>query len=337
MFGESRWVTALIVAGVVVVLVIFGLLIRSVVGTRSEAGDFENIVTSSQTTVYVDPDDCPLCQANGNAGVLNPDGTRRDQTPDVSGQGGTAPSAPRSGSFFGSLFSGVPRDLPAGYAAKDLSPQFRKVRISRVTTYKGNAAASNADTVVLTENIGSGDGAINVTGWRLQANQGSYAIQRAAKTYKTSGALLTNVTLANGQSARVYSGSSAVGANFMGNSCMGYLSSQYQFVPKLPGTCVRPTKNEIATFTGACQEYILRLKSCQAGDPDDSRIPAGDAACRNFVANLNYDGCVRTRQTDPKFFSNVWHLWSGREFLDPLHDRVLLLDANGKLVDWYLY
>lgn len=338
MFGESRGITALIVAGVIVVLVIFGLLIRSVVNTRTESGDFENFVTSSQTTVYVNPADCPLCQAHGNTGVINEDGTvnNPDQTPNVTGQGSSGTSG-SSGGFFSSLFSGVPRDLPAGYTAKDLSSQFRKVRISSVKTYKGTAAATNADTVVLTEAIGSGDGAINVTGWKLQANQGNYTIQRAAKTYKTSGSLLTNVTLANGQSANVYSGASAVSANFMGNSCIAYLSSQYTFVPKLTGSCTKPTKNEIATFSGACQDYILKLKACQAGDPNDSRIPASDAACRTFVGNLNYDGCVKTHQADAKFYSNVWNVWSGKTFLDPLHDRVLLLDNSGKLVDYYLY
>ena len=55
------------------------------------------------------------------------------------------------------------------------------------------------------------------------------------------------------------------------------------------------------------------------------------------MANLNYDGCVKAHQADTRFFTNVWNVWSGNRFLDPLHDRVLLLDANGKLVDWYLY
>lgn len=340
MFGESRGLTALIIAGVIVILIIFGLLIRSVVNTRSESGDFENFVTSTQTTVYVDPNDCPLCRARGNTGILNPDGSITpdpNQTPDVTGQGGTTPVAPASGGFFSSWFSGVPRDLPTGYTAKDLSGQFRKVRIGAVRTYKGNAAATNADTVILNENIGSDDGAINITGWRIQTNKNSYAIQRAAKVYKTGGSALTNVTLANGQSANIYAGSSAVNANFMGNSCMGYLTAQYSFVPKLAGMCTKPPKSEIATFTGLCQDYILKLKSCQPGDPNDSRIPVDDGACRNYVANLNYDGCVRLRQNDAKFLTNVWNIWAGKQFLDPLHDRVLLLDGNGKLVDYYLY
>lgn len=333
MFGEPRRIViGAVVLGVLLVLTVFGLVIRSQFSTRAEIGELSNFTTSSQTTVYVDPARCPLCQASGNGGVLPGEGQSGGQTPDVSGETGSG-----SGGILSGWFSGVPRDLPAGYAAKDLSPYFRKVRIGSVKTYAGSAAATNADTVRLNENIGSGDPAVTITGWKLQANQGSYVIQRAAKTYKTAGSVLGDVSLANGQAANVYSGASAVRANFMGNSCMGYLSSQYAFVPKLTGSCSRPAKSEIATFSGACQEYILRLKACEAGNPDDSRIPAGDSACRAFVATLTYDGCVKRRQDAEGFYTNVWNIWSGKKFLDPLHDRVLLLDANGKLVDYYLY
>jgi hypothetical protein len=255
----------------------------------------------------------------------------------VSGQassGGTV----SSGGIFGGLFGGgTPKDLPQGYAAKDLSPLFRKVRISGVQINTRQVATA-ADTITIRENIGSGDGAINLTGMRIKGNQGNYAIQRGAKIYKTTGSALGNITLADGQSANIYAGTSAVSANFMGNSCMGYLMASYPFVPKIAGgTCTRPAKTEIATFSGACQDYILKLKTCETGNASDSRIPASDSACRSFVSNINYDGCVKTYQANTKFFSNVWHVWSGKSFLDPLHDQVLLLDANGKLVDYYLY
>ncbi len=330
MFEDSkRNITILIVIGVVLALLFFGIVIWALFGERATQRN-ASITTSTQTTVYVDPAKCPLCNKVENTGGV-------DQTPVVTDGGGTTPVAPASsGGIFSGIFSSTPKDLPTGYTAKDLSGQFRKVRISGVQRYKATQTGV-VDTVSLSENIGSSDAAINITGWKVQANQGSYAIQRAAKIYKTTGSALTNITLANGQSAKIYAGTSAVNANFMGNSCMGYLSSQYNFVPKLTGTCTKPTKNEIATFSGACQDYILKMKTCEAGNASDSRIPATDNACRSFVANLNYDGCVKTHQTDAKFLSNTWNVWAGKSFLDPLHDRVLLLDSSGKLVDYFLY
>jgi hypothetical protein len=333
MFGDSRrGLTALIVAGVLAVLIVFGILIWSLF-SEGTANREAYITTSTQTSVYVDPAKCPLCQTAGTTGN---GGVSGDVTPNVTGNGSTGAAPAPSGGFFSGFFSGTPKDLPTGYTVKNLSNQFRMVRISSATHSK-TAQVGTADTVSLKENIGSSDSPVNITGWKVVSNSGSYTIQRAAKTYKTSGAGLTNVTLANGQSANIYATNSAVNANFMGNTCMGYLSSQYSFVPKLSGSCVKPTKNEIATFSGACQDYILKLKTCQAGDANDSRIPSTDSACRTFVANINYDGCVKTHQADTNFYTNVWNIWAGKSFLDPLHDRILLLDANGKLVDYYLY
>lgn len=332
MFDESRRnVTILIAVGILAVLIVFGLVIWWLAGERIAQRD-SNFTTSSQTTVYVDPSQCPLCRNVDQDGNLI-----EDETPNVTegSSYGTTPTV-SGGGFFSSLFSGVPRDLPSGYTASDLSSQFRLVRISGVQR-AGNYTGSGVDTITIKENIGANDGAVNLTGMTLKSNQGSYAIQRAAKIYKTSGSALTNVTLANGQQANIYGGPSAVQANFMGNSCMGFLSSQYPFAPKLSGSCTRPTKNEIATFSGTCQEYILRMKTCEAGNPADSRIPADDNACRNFVSGINYDGCVKKNQANENFYTNVWNVWAGKSFIDPLHDRILLLDANGKLVDYFVY
>ena len=95
--------------------------------------------------------------------------------------------------------------------------------------------------------------------------------------------------------------------------------------------------SEFATFSGACQEYILKMKTCEAGNAADSRIPSSDSACRSFVSTINYDGCVKKSQGSDSFFSDTWNVWANKDIFDPLHDRILLLDGNGKLVDYFLY
>lgn len=255
------------------------------------------------------------------------------------GEGGTTGAAPRTGFSLPTWFSNSPSDdLPTGYTAKDLSPDFRKVRISAVKRVDTARTTTDAPVITIRESIGSGDAAVNLTGMRIQSNAQSFLIPRAAKIYKTTGAPLTNVALGNGQSAVIIGSASPVNANFMGNSCMGYLNQRYTFKPRLAGgSCARPTKNEIATFSGACQDYILRLPNCGEGNPSDSRIPASDSACRAFVSKINYDGCVERSQADANFSTNTWNVWAGKSLVDPLHDRVLLLDASGKLVDYFLY
>lgn len=331
MFGESRRVTVLIVVGALVALIVFGYAVFALFGERS-TDERASIVTGTASNVYVDPSRYPGWDYEAAAAA------RDDETPPAP-SGGTTKAAPRGGFIASLTGSGVPKDLPEGYGAGDLSPLFRKVRISsvRVATRAGTFGGPTADMVTLKEAIGGGDTAVNLTGMRLKTNSGTYLIPRAAKVYKTTGAALANVTLADGQSALLYGSKSPVGANFMGNACMGYLNDRYTFVPRLAGVCAKPTKSEIATFSGACQDYILKLGTCREGDPADSRIPSSDAACRSFVASISYEGCVERRQADAKFLTNVWNVWAGDLPLDPLHDRVLLLDQNGKLVDYRLY
>lgn len=336
MFGESRRVTVLVVLGVLVALLVFGYAIWMLVSERNSSRE-SAFLTGSETTVYVDPSQYPNWTPPAGSGGTTAGGEDMTPVAPEEGGGGTTPVAP-SGSLFPTWFTSKPDDLPSGYTAKDLSPQFRKVRISGVTKVDTARTTTNAPVITIKENIGASDAAVNLTGMRIQSNAQTLLIPRAAKVYKTTGAALTNVTLANGQSAIIIGSTSPVNANFMGNSCMAYLNSRYTFVPKLSGgSCQRPAKNDIATFSGACQDYILRLQSCQEGNPSDSRIPASDSACRTFVSKLNYDGCVDRNQTNANFSTNTWNVWAGKSLVDPLHDRVLLLDANGKLVDYYLY
>ena len=335
MFGESRWVTVLVIVGVLVAFVVFGYAIWSIVAERD--ADREASITSvSSSNVYIDPSQYPGWQAP------NPDQVQfgGDMTPVAPDPGSSSTPSSGSGGIFGGLFGGgVPSDLPEGYSKGNLSASFRKVRIQNVNRVDPNGynAANSASVVTIRENI-SGSEVVNLTGLRIKTNSETFLIPRAAKVYKTTGAPLTNVTLANGQSAYIIGSTSPLGANFLGNKCQGYLSNQYTFKPQLVGRCSAPPKIEIETFTGACQEYILSLHgTCKTGDPNNSRIPASDSACRAYVSGLNYDGCVTRRQGDSDFSNNSWNVFVGRSFVDPLHDLVLLLDEQGKLVDYYRY
>jgi hypothetical protein len=329
MFGESRRVTILVVLGVLAALLIFAYAIWMLVAERNTARE-TSMLTGSETTVYVNPGDYP---------GWNPpqDPNQAPPAPDASGSGSSGSTGGGLVPTWLSSGSGSAGNLPAGYSERDLSPDFRKVRITAVKRVDTTRYPNDAQIITIKENIGSGDAAVNLTGMRVQSNSETFLIPRAAKVYKTSGAGLTNVALANGQSALIISSASPVNANFMGNRCMGYLNARYTFKPKLIGTCERPTKGEIATFSGACQEYILRMGSCEEGNSGDSRIPASDSSCRAFVSKINYEGCVERNQASADFLTNVWNVWSGRDLLDPLHDGILLLDASGKLVDWYVY
>lgn len=311
-------------------------------GTTVTTGERPSITIATSTTLYVDP---RTVQNRGDVGGGSSGGN--GQTSGSTGSGVTppAPASTRTtgglfGSFFGRL-TGRP-DLPSGYTQSDLSQLYRAVRVNNVQAARAGGGglfggSGTVDTVTLRENIGSNDAPISITGWTLKSNRGSYKIGQGVRLYRTTSVPLESIVLRDGERALVVSGTSAVTTNFMVNSCMGYLSTRYTFAPQLPRSCPSVPKSDIETFTGACQDYILKLRTCAEGDVNDARIPANDTACRRYVGELTYEGCIKRRQNESGFLSGEWRVWSGDRFIDPLHDRVLLLDQNGKLVDWYVY
>ena len=136
----------------------------------------------------------------------------------------------------------------------------------------------------------------------------------------------------------IYSSVSAFGRNLRLNKCTGYLENTYDFIPSLPRNCPTIPRSEMYYLKGSCQNYLNSLSSCKVPDPNNT-IVAWDENCRQFVerANINYKGCFDRYRTDPDFLSKEWWVWIGINILDPYHDRVLLLDKNGLLVDIYIY
>lgn len=140
----------------------------------------------------------------------------------------------------------------------------------------------------------------------------------------------------SGDTLSIYSNSSAIGVNFRLNKCMGYLSNTNNFIPSLNFNCPTINRSEIINFTGQCQNYITSLNSCQTPAPNPP-ISIYDYSCKSYLDKLNYGGCFTSHRSDYDFMSNKWYAWSGSQFLDFQHDRLLLFDRNGLLVAEYTY
>lgn len=224
-------------------------------------------------------------------------------------------------------------EVPEGFTLADISPHFKKVKIS----FASPAYSGSYEQIGLYTYLGAGE-RVKVSGWRLVGNRGSQAVPKAVNFYEPSG--LTpeeDIYLENGHRLYMYSAVSPIGRNLRMNKCIGYLESHLDFTPPLPQTCPAVDRSEIAGFSGQCQDLILSIGSCRL-PPDNPPVPFNDYACRNFLDTLNYGGCVSRYRKDADFLGNEWRIWYGTStFLDSRHDRVLLLDGNGKLVDVYTY
>jgi hypothetical protein len=179
---------------------------------------------------------------------------------------------------------------------------------------------------------------IDVTGWLIEGNHGGIYIPQAVNVYDPLGlAPETDILLHYGDYLDIYESSAPV--NLRLNECIGYLPNRSQFNPELPQNCPS-TYNPSTTqaFTGACQNYINSLGSCQQPDMSSPEIPSNDYACVQYLENnFNYSSCFNQHDTDPNFLSNQVWVWTGSTPLDPYHDNVKLLDNNGLVVATYSY
>ena len=229
-----------------------------------------------------------------------------------------------------------PYDIPEGFILNDLSPYFRKVRIGSYTSITPNYYGQ----ISMYAYIDS-DKLINITGWVLKTNKGNQlVIPKGVEVYSPFGFQTPrDILVKSGDNITVYSKTNPTGVNFRLNKCLGYLEDVFDFTPPLYTNCPYIDRSEIIRFTGKCQDYILSLRSCQIPDSNPS-VTLDDYACRDYLSKLNYRGCFERYRADRDFFRSEWRISvEPRLFLesDARHDRILLFDQKGLLVDEYSY
>ena len=225
----------------------------------------------------------------------------------------------------------LPEELPAGFTRSRISPHFGKVRITAVRVPQTPSPADYEQISI------SASGNIDLGEWYLTSNRGIELIPYAVGSLDFALPQPARpVSLRNGDVLNVYSTVSQVGVSFRLNACAGYLNNNYPFSPPLPAECPPINRRDIITFAGICQDYILSLNACESASRSRP-VLSGDFACQSYIQSLNYQGCVNRHRYDADFLKNEWWAWTGDRILDPLHDRVLLFDRNGLLVDEYVY
>jgi hypothetical protein len=240
-----------------------------------------------------------------------------------------APPKGYFGEYSGYSGTNSTSNLPAGFKEKDLSPYFKKIQIQSVKIY--NTLIPYEEIIIYGNNIND---KVNLNGWSVKSNKNYFVLVNAvskldfSKVFKPE-----NILLEKGGKVQIYSTYSPLGIDFKSNKCIGYLNESYNFIPKLPTNCPQIEKRKIAYLSGACQDYILKLKSCEI----PKNPPVSDVDCLNFIKKINYQGCYDTYKNDSDFFSKDYYIFMGRKILDDLHDRVLLFDNKGLLVDEYIY
>ncbi len=222
-----------------------------------------------------------------------------------------------------------PEDIPQGFTLAQLSPFFHKVRLEGVS-------GGTTGQISLAASLNPGETA-DITGWEITGNYGGEYVPQAVRVYDPLGVNPpTDIVLGPQDIVNIYPRSSPV--NLRLNKCVGYLNTVNQFNPSLYSTCPYINRSEIQFFSGECQNYILSLGSCQTADPGNPQIPQNDYSCKDYISkHFSYHACFDAHEGDADFFSHEVRVWAGSNPLDPFHDRALLLDRQGLLVDSYSY
>ena len=230
---------------------------------------------------------------------------------------------------------------PNGFTVSQLSPYYGMVKINSV---RPQYSWTDPSEFTLSSNYANTN-LVDITGWRLASNKGAYAaiIPQGVADYNPTGPFLDgDIILESGNTVYVSSIKSPISKNFRLNKCTGYLNEQYSFNPSIQSNCPSLyNRNEISQFNGKCQSFILSQYGCHTPTPDEINLAAGyqDSACRAFLDRFNFNSCYSAHRGDSDFFLREWRIWLGGVSIpfDPQHDRILLLDTKGLLVDQYIY
>ncbi len=223
------------------------------------------------------------------------------------------------------------------------SPAYGKVIISRIYSSPRESSASR-EYIALEAAYGNTT-PVSISGWMVRsAITGAYAPLSNAAHLFWMGAVntLDPIALSPGHTAFLSTGVSPVGTSFRENKCTGYLAQFQSFAPPLALHCPAPS-DEVPLSTENLQQLGSECMSALAYIPTcefPKEIPNVTPQCRAHLQTvLSYNGCVGRHSSDTDFSESTWRLFAGspRELWGNTHDALQLLDAEGRVVDVFVY
>ncbi len=184
------------------------------------------------------------------------------------------------------------------------------------------------------------DNSVNLSNWTIESSFGTTTINEGVKIFRSdSRSLYQNIILNKGDYLYLIGMPSPLSFNFYLNRCFGYLTYAYDFDSLFKKDCPRPSNTEIAYFSDSCRQFINNLKTCQIPSVSEVDQFVNDPACRQFLNDYySYNSCVNRYQSAADFFTHEWFVFNSQDqFINSSHDRIVLRDSDGLLVDAYQY
>lgn len=209
-----------------------------------------------------------------------------------------------------------------------VSPYFEKIKIYSIQRSSNSSSPKSIKLYYY-----HFDEEINITGFKIKTRHGEFIIPKGIEKYE-SYQMERDIIIGKNIYIDIIEGQSPLGKNinFRTNKCLGYLNNFYSY------NCPKPKKEDIAYLHPYCQDFILRLRTCEVPDYSNNSQISSNFNCTNYlIKNLNYPGCFKNYNQDNDFLGNNWYVYSNSNIIEPLHDIVYLFDRNNLLVHQYSY
>jgi len=223
------------------------------------------------------------------------------------------------------------------------SPYFGKVRISQVIS----ETSQHPSLITLETNYYIREEKINITGWYLEAKEGTITVPQTLEKYDPAIEVKEGKSL-NYEDLFLERGGRVEIANdeppkstlesFRLNKCFGYLNNYYDFTLQIPQNCPKPKREEVLDLKPCCQSYVYYINRCEIPKYWQESVIHRDSECTSLITDyFNYPGCLERYSEDNDFFENEWHIYTSKNILGKGLDILYLRDQNGFIVDEYSY
>lgn len=235
--------------------------------------------------------------------------------------------------FFGPLTRSLANKLLGGVPVASVSSLAKdKIKIYNVS---GTGEDPMFESITI-QNISEKEN-ISITGFTISSDKSLFVIPQGHHLLGFSASAEDPILLKPRERAIITVGKQAKLMDFRENLCTGYYSEFSDYTPSLSSSCPRPDTRGLLQLSDRCINIIERTSACRTADLQDTLI---ESACSEYInQNLNYAGCVRNYQSRSDFFSDRWLIWMQRsnEFFRNTHDKIILKDGQGRVVDEYSY
>lgn len=187
------------------------------------------------------------------------------------------------------------------------------------------------------------EASININGWTFESRKSGKIKIPNAEEIPMIDADARPIMLPPRGEITIMSGVSTFGRSFRENVCTGYFSQFHSFTPSIAACSTIPFNAQgllDAGYNSNCVDFVKSIPRCRIPAIPFEKSGRIGNSCIDYITNTySYSGCVARFRDDKAFFKNTWRVFLNQptHIFDTLHDRVILRDDKGSIVDEFEY